>query len=223
MFSLWHLGNALPFLQLLLSQLALSPWTDVILSRPQNNQVIDSSLGTVPPPFNIIPTPKSVFYSLRSVEITELFISFKLLVPGGPSFGCVATLPCGRRNMWKRWTRQIHTNLSIDSLIALLVVFFYKSIFFREKCARNRNGTNVTRRLWGTSCEDMWHRFRILSCVETTCFSWSGTAEGWERGGDGRWRQRDQEWYLRLQVSLQIATIIIIITLITINCITPPS
>ena len=93
-----------PLLQLLLSQLALSPWTHVILSRPQNNQVIDSSLGTVPPPFNIIPTPKSVFYSLRSVEITELFISFKLLVPGGPSFGCVATLPCGRRNMWKRWT-----------------------------------------------------------------------------------------------------------------------
>ena len=41
-------------------------------------------------------------------------------------------------------------------------------------------------------------------------FADSGTTEGWERGGDGGWRQRDQKWYFGFQVTIMITPILLI-------------
>ena len=60
--------------------------------------------------------------------------------------------------------------------------------------------------------ESGWDFNRMAKTNDESNYSFadSGTTEGWERGGDGGWRQRDQKWYFGFQVTIMITLILAI-------------
>ena len=121
--------------------------------------------GTVPPPFNIIPTPKSVFYSIRCNAYFFLIrINLNWLLFQTFQMGSCSTLwqLCPVEEGAREDGSHKKTTKIQNQIVSLHLPKFWKNKILvtlllgcRRKCERSKNATRGIRRSWGTWFADM--------------------------------------------------------------------